>query len=64
MKTPYLVLRVQDEEDIREEISRKRDEFLDVYSFYLTTRLSWIRDEVRLKVYELRMLDPAFAFQI
>ncbi|MFA6599878.1 MAG: hypothetical protein WC352_00895 [Candidatus Omnitrophota bacterium] len=64
MNTPYLILRIQDEEEIREEISRKRDEFLDVYSFYIQTRLVWVRDEVRLKAYELRILDPNFCFQI
>lgn len=64
MNTPYLVLRIQDEEELKEEILRKRDEFLDVYSLYLQTRLSWIRDEVRLKAYELRILDPTFVFQI
>jgi hypothetical protein len=64
MKTPYLVLRIQDEEDLREEIQKKQDEFLDVYSFYLITRASWIRDEVKLKAYELHILDPNFNFQV
>lgn len=64
MNTPYLVLRIQDESELREEIVKKRDEFLDVYSLYLKTRMAWIRDEVRLKAYELRILDPLFKFQI
>ena len=64
MKTPYLILRIQDEADLREEIGRKQDEFLDVYSLYLRTRLAWVRDEVRLKAYELHLLDPCFSFQI
>lgn len=64
MKTPYLVLRIQDETDLQEEIRSKMDEFLDVYSLYLTTRSSWVRDEVKLKAYELRLLDPKFSFQI
>jgi hypothetical protein len=64
MNAPYLVLKIQEESEIREEITRKRDEFLDVYSLYLKTRLTWIRDEVRLKAYELRILDPNFLFQI
>ncbi len=64
MKTPYLVLKVQDEGEIREEVGRKMDEFLDVYSLYLRTRLAWVRDEVKLKAYELHLLDPAFNFQI
>ena len=64
MKTPYLILRIQNEQDLREEIQKKQDEFLDVYSLYLTTRVSWVREEVRLKAYELHLLDPAFSFQI
>ena len=64
MKTPYLVLRIQDDQDLQEEIRSKMDEFLDVYSLYLSTRFSWVRDEVQLKAYEIRLLDPKFTFQI
>ena len=64
MKQPYMVLQIQDEQDIREELRKKQDEFLDVYSFYLLSRVSWIRDELRLKAYELHLLDPGFSFQI
>ena len=64
MKTPYLVLRIQDEADLKEEISKKQDEFLDVYSLYLKTQASWVRDEVKLKAYELHLLDPSFSFQV
>ncbi len=64
MKTPYLILKIQDEEDLREEIQKKQDEFLDVYSLYISTRCSWVREEVRLKAYELRLLNPGFSFQI
>ncbi len=64
MKTPYLILRIQDDTDLQEEIRQKMDEFLDVYSLYLSTRFSWVRDEVKLKAYELHLLDPAFNFQI
>ena len=62
MKTPYLVLQIYQESDLREEISKKQNEFLDVYSLYLATRSSWIRDEVKLKAYELHLLDPSFSF--
>ncbi len=41
-------------------IQEKLDEYLDVYSFYLQTRIAWIHDEVRLKAYELRLLDSHF----
>ncbi len=64
MKTPYLVLRIQDDTDLQDEIRQKMDEFLDVYSLYLSTRFSWVRDEVKLKAYELHLLDPTFNFQV
>jgi len=61
---PYLTLSIDGEEDIKLEVKTKLDEFLDVYSLYLKTRVSWIRDEVKLKAYELHLLDPTFAFQL
>lgn len=64
MKTPYLILQIQDEDDLKQELRKKQDEFLDAYSLYLKTGLTWIRDEVKLKCYELHLLDPAFTFQI
>ena len=64
MKTPYMVLRIQDEDDLKEEIKKKQNEFLDVFSLYLATRYTWVRDEVRLKAYELHLLDPSFNFQM
>ena len=45
------------------EIDSKLNEFLDVYSFYLKTRISLIHDEARLKAYELHLLDPAFSLK-
>ena len=63
MKMPYLAFRI-DEESLQEEVQRKWDEFLDVYSLYLATQSSWVRDEVKLKAYELHLLNPAFNFQI
>ncbi len=51
-------------EDLNRRIAAKLDEFLDVYSFYLQTGIIWIRDELRLKAYELHLLDPQFAFRI
>ncbi len=64
MNTPYLVLRIEDEKELREEVQKKQDEFLDVYSFYLRTKISWVRDELKLKSFELHLLDPTFSFQI
>ena len=64
MKIPYLILKIQDEGDLRDDIVQKQNEFLDVYSLYLATRYAWVRDEVKLKAYELRILDPGFSFQV
>ena len=64
MKTPYLLLKIEDEKDLKLEVRKKRDEFLDVYSFYLQARVSMIKDEVNLKAYELHILDPSFNFKI
>ena len=64
MKTPYMVLRIQDQADLQEEIRKKQDEFLDVYSLFLSTGFSWVREEVKLKAYELHLLDPTFNFQL
>ncbi|MBN1688397.1 MAG: hypothetical protein JW893_04795 [Candidatus Omnitrophica bacterium] len=64
MEAAYNVLHVQDDVALREEIKQKQDEFLDVYSLYLKTGVSWVRDELRLKAYELHLLDPSFSFQI
>jgi len=50
-------------EDVEDEIKAKLDEFLDVYSFYLKTRICWIRDEVRMKAYELSLLNRDFTFR-
>lgn len=55
---------VEDEQEIQQEMGKKLDEFLDVYSLYLKTGIAWVRDEVKLKAYELHLLDPAFSFQL
>ena len=64
MKTPYLILKVEDEDELRGEVEKKQDEFLDVYSLFRATGLAWVRDELKLKAYELHLLDPSFSFQI
>ncbi|MFZ5801849.1 MAG: hypothetical protein ACOY3K_01885 [Candidatus Omnitrophota bacterium] len=45
-----------------EAFRKKMDEFLDVYSLYRKTRIAWIHDELKLKAYELSLIDPAFRF--
>ncbi|MDA9101121.1 hypothetical protein N9K06_00445 [Omnitrophica bacterium] len=64
MKTPYMTLQIEDDEDVKQEILKKQNEFLDVYSLYCRTKISWVRDEMRLKAYELHLLDSSFSFQI
>ena len=64
MKTPYLLLKIVDENELREEVQKKLDEFLDVFSLYRATGFAWVKDEVKLKAYELHLLDPSFSFQI
>lgn len=64
VKVPYVILRIEDEQGLKEEVGKKRDEFLDVYSLYLATGFHWIREEAKLKAYELHLLDPTFNFQV
>ncbi|MDD5217041.1 MAG: hypothetical protein PHN49_06905 [Candidatus Omnitrophica bacterium] len=59
-----VIVRVQDQEDWQRAIKRKQDEFLDVYSLYIKTGIAWIHDEVKLKAYELHLLDPKFTAPI
>lgn len=47
-----------------EQLRKKQDEFLDVYSLYLKTGSRWIKEEAILKAYELHMLDKRFSFEI
>lgn len=47
-----------------DEINAKLNEFLDVYSLYLETGISLIRDEARLKAYELHLLEPALTLPL
>jgi hypothetical protein len=46
------------------EIQRYRDALLDVYSLYLQTRSSWIKEEVIKRAFVLHLLDPQFSFII
>lgn len=62
MKPLSTALQVQTLEDIQEQVRQKLDEFLDVYSFYRQTGITWIHDEMKLKAYELHLLNPAFNY--
>lgn len=61
---PVLLIHYQDEHEIKSEIKRKQDEFLDIYSLYQHTGLSWIKEALIRKAYELHLLDPNFTLHI
>ena len=42
---------------------RKQDELLDLYSFYLETKVDAIRDALIEKARDLAELDPQFQFE-
>lgn len=50
--------------DLGDALRQKQDEFLDIYSLYQKAGIAWIRDELRLKAYELHLLDPNFRFRV
>ena len=64
MDSNIIFLRLQDEGDLEEEVRQKQDEFLDIYSLYRRTNLSWIKEELFEKAYELHLLDPEFTFHL
>jgi len=59
-----LLIDFQDDEEIDAQIKRKQDEFLDIYSLYQRTGLSWIKEALLQKGYELHLLDPTFTFTV
>ena len=64
MSYDILFLCLRDEDDFEEELKRRQDEFLDLYSLYRQTGLSWIKEELLSKAYEIHLLDPKFTFQV
>ncbi|MBI4358851.1 MAG: hypothetical protein HY584_06080 [Candidatus Omnitrophica bacterium] len=64
MKSNFLILCLQDEDDFEQEMNRRQDEFLDLFSLYRQTGLSWIKEELLLKAYQLHLLDPEFRFHL
>ena len=64
MKSNILFICLQDENEFADEVKRKQDEFLDLYSLYLRTDLSWIKEELMQKAYQLHLLDPEFTFHL
>ena len=64
MKSNILVLCLQDDHDTEDQLKKIQNEFLDIYSLYRKTGLSWIKEELLEKAYQLHSLDPSFTFQI
>ena len=64
MRSNFLILCLQDEDDFEQEMKRRQDEFLDIFSLYRQTGLSWIKEELLLKAYQLHLLDPEFSFRL
>ena len=64
MESNVLFLYLQDEDNYENELRRKQDELLDLYSLYLKTHLSWIREELLNKAYQLHLLNPDFTFHV
>ena len=62
MESNVLFICLQDEEEFDQQLKQKQDELLDVYSLYKRTGLSWIKEELILKAYQLHLLDPNFRF--
>ncbi|HNV86255.1 MAG TPA: hypothetical protein PKL97_04745 [Candidatus Omnitrophota bacterium] len=62
-----IVTRLKDKKDpgeVKSEIKRKQDEFLDLYSLYRKTGLQWIKEELITKAYELHVLDKNFSVEL
>ncbi len=64
MKSNILMLCLRDENDCEDQLKQIHNEFLDLYSLYLKTGLSWIKAELLQKAYQLHSLDPSFTFRI
>ena len=64
MSSQILYISLQGEYEFEDELKKKQDEFLDLYSLYQATALSWIRDELLDKAYQIHLLNPDFKFTI
>lgn len=64
MGSQILYIYLQDEDGHEDELKQKQDEFLDLFSLYQATGLSWIREELIDKAYQIHLLNPDFKFSI
>ena len=64
MNSDILFISLQDGEEFEDELKCRQDEFLDLFSLYQRTGLSWIKEELLLKAYQLHLLNPDFTFHV
>ena len=64
MSSQILYIYLQDQYEFEDELKKKQDQFLDLYSLYQATGLSWIKEELLEKAYQLHILKPEFKFHI
>jgi hypothetical protein len=64
MSSQILYICLQEELEFEDELKKKQDEFLDLYSLYQATGLSWIKEELLDKAYQLHVLKPDFKFYL
>ena len=64
MESNVLIFCMDEETDYDNELKKKQNEFLDIYSLYQKTGLSLIKEELLRKAYQLHILDPRFTFHI
>ena len=64
MDPNLLLISLQDEDEFEDELKRRQDEFLDLFSLFNRTGLSCIKEELLAKAYQIHLLDPSFTFHI
>lgn len=64
MDSNIMMLCLRDENDCDDQLKQMQNEFLDIYSLYLKTGLSWIKNDLLQKAYQLHSIDPSFTFRI
>jgi hypothetical protein len=64
VKPKMMWMQLEDETDLKCEIERRQNEFLDLYSFYRETYIVTVKEELLRKAYELHVLNPKFTFHI
>ena len=58
------VLELDPEKSVRDDVRRRWNEFLDVYSLYLKTGIQSVKDEAITKAFEIHLRNPEFTFAL